>query len=428
MKRLAALLMPAFAMFLMGQTAATSCNRNTEPQQVWTSHTRWLRFPPSPSNWAATLDVPDGEAIGGTCSGPQKILCEWEFDPNAPQPFENYGPQTDARAEVENIWSRYVPANTVQCAMATTPALICEQWAPLVDAPFEDPSAMTSFDVGECSTAFPTEFFVDMLADQFQKQSDGRLEQSQGPAGEDIALWLDFVVGLKDHSSPVQLWTDYSSSPPDGRTISELIVQSWFRVDGNVSWQLDPDWLGGRPGADTLARGIQTTLYILGAPLGLFSIGNCEKDRDMAVQMRGELVATPDGGFGVRINTNQDCGPNRNGPCTWAAIDPWPARPLCNNRIKPQIESNFVNGIVTGFMSDGVARNLNKRADGQDLLPFPYPVRRVAVTPTQIHFVHLEEANDDYDAWQDMLRRNLCGLDRQVDNQEQALLYGGHAL
>ncbi len=154
---------------------------------------------------------------------------------------------------------------------------------------------------------------------------------------------------------PFVAWQDHTirnrpSSLFNGEALSEVVIESNYKVDGNIEWRFDQDWLGqGTPGA-ILSNSVQAML--LANPLTFWApifLGDCEKDQPMRVRFRGTLEASENGGVGLRVNENTNCGPNGDGPCTWAYVYPWPARPICNNHIKPKIESNFVEQLVIGM-------------------------------------------------------------------------------
>jgi hypothetical protein len=285
------------------------------------------------------------------------------------------------------------------------------------------------FDIGTCSAALPTPYFIDTFVGEFQKQADNRLTNQAPPAENDVVLWLDFTLGLKDTDKPYQAWLDWTSRTDAlsnrEHTLGEIVVEGWYRVDGDISWKLDPDWLGSSWGGAVLSSTIQTSLYALGGWTAIF-FGDCERDRDMAVQFKARFEATDEGGVGLVVNQTSLCGRYGDQPCSWASIDPWPARPICNNQVKPQIESKFIKNLVAG-MSDpltGKPRCMTCTSDGGSLLPFklangsPIPVKRVVLTPTQIYFVFLEDIlADNNGIYHELYSRGFCNADREADSK-----------
>lgn len=371
------------------------------------------------------------------CTDQKHIVCEWGIDPNAGRAFDTLPhtglTYTASEADIIEVVSR--------CAKGDTYAGVCESYRDLLADPSDNfgVTAVSSANIGECSGALPTSLFVGGLRDAFQEQSDQRLGQQTGPESEDIALWLDFTVGLKDSARPVEAYVDFeyldTTLGPIGyqeyeQFQSELVLKAHYYVDGDFGWSFDPDWLGGNVGQQFTAMSIQLGLYHFGVPW-LFFIGDCERDRPMSVQLRGKLVPSLDGGVGVEANLGNDCGPDKNLPCSWATIYPWPSRPLCNKRIKPRIEENFVANAAIGyydFEREG-PRCLTCKGDGSSSLPWvdnrpgqtledgrpkPLDIADVIVTPDLVHFVFLKSRLDDPFLYDHLKDRGLCGNDRKL--------------
>jgi hypothetical protein len=353
--------------------------------------------------------------------------------------YEIYEPRETRTAIVNN--PDFVDL-TARCGAGKTYAGICEDWLGTLGpgATVMSPKAVTMFDIGTCSASLPTAFFVDTFVSEFQKQADTRLATQSPPGENDVVLWLDFMLGLKDTDKPYQAWLDWTSytDPYSSRemTRGEIAVEGWYRVDGDISWKLDPDWLGESWGGAVLSTGIQSSLYALGGWLAIF-FGDCERDRDMAVQFKAQFAATPEGGVGLIVNQSSTCGPDGDAACTWASIDPWPARPICNNQVKPEIESKFVENIALGMTDPdtGKPRCMTCTSGGGTLLPFkfangdPIPVKRVVLTPQQIHFVFLEDLlADNNTVYHELYSMGLCNADRAINSQKVSLKAKGEFL
>lgn len=385
-------------------------------------------------------------SIDRFASGPQKVICDWQQHPNIPQAFETYKPGTGTRPGIDGPHPSAEPTNLFLCTQPTTFAGIVEDYGPHVNAVHErdwrpwTPQAYSVHDIGECSAFLPVETFVGTIREQFQRQADNRLGEQTSPDSTDIALWLDFTVELKDHAQDVLAWTDFTAHgigfeerfPPASQSASglnEVVLEAMYRVDGDMRWSFDPGWLGNSVGATFLSTAIQGTLLSTAGTLfpWLFFIGNCERDRNLRMHLRGRFRATPDGGVGLALNTSETCGPDQRQPCTWTRVQSWSVfRPVCNNRIKPKLQRRFTEGAIIGLQDEyGAPRDLTMRSDGTSLLPWEWPIVRVEMTPAEIHFIFLEECDDDPELCDELRAARVCGFDRAVSNEYRVLTIGG---
>lgn len=369
------------------------------------------------------------------CTGADKAVCEWVTDPNEPLSFEHYGPTTGYRPLIEDNPSH--ADNLVRCAKGDTYAGICDSWLGTVAyGAAWNAKAVTVADIGDCSISLPTEFFVSQILEQFQIQSDERLGEQRDPQGEDVVLWTDFVLNLRDSEEPFRAWTDYTYDE-DGLTRSEVIIEGEFWVDGDIEFAFDPDWLGSGTAGAILSTSLQLIWFTNPWLVWTVFLGNCEKDRPMAMQFRGSFEATSEGGIGLRINDSNSCGVAGNQPCSWTYVYPWPARPLCNNQVKPRIEREFTDGFVAAMThpATGEPACLTCREDGSSLLPFtfngePIKVERVVHLPNEVVLVLLQSKlvgpykhlYDEYKA------RGWCDNDRSMNSEGVVLTAGGLTL
>ena len=252
--------------------AGFTCTPATAPQVFVLQDGSSFIGPVQTDNLAHGINV--SSPIDRFCSGPQKVICAWDTHFNTPQEFEKYGTRTDGRPGIDEAEPSTTPTHLYMCGIGTTLGGLCESYGPIAGAvhnedwrPFT-PEAISIHDIGAASASLPLPFFVELMRDEFQKQSDNRLGSQTGPAGEDVALWLDFTVNLKDHEDPIQSWIDvtgfglgymprFPAILTDTTVRTEIIMQSWFRVDGDLKWSLDPDWLGTSTGDRILATSIQ---------------------------------------------------------------------------------------------------------------------------------------------------------------------------
>lgn len=430
----------AAAYLNMGQSSCGGGSTDKRPRTLMTVSSPII-FPDNTLAHTAAVPGNDGffrrNQVDELCTGQNKVLCEWTAHPNHPRAYDMYAPR-ERRTEIESYPEDV--EQTARCGSGETYAGICEDWLGTLASGSQylqpAPQALTMFDIGVCSASIPTSIFINTVMSEFQKQADARLNTQVPPGESDVVLWLDFVFGLKDTDKPYQAWLDWTSHT-DGynreMTHGEIVVEGWYRVDGDISWSLDPEWLDDSWGGTFLSSGIQTTLYALGGWAAIF-FGDCERDRDMAVQFKGRFEATDEGGVGLVINRGTTCGANGDAPCSWASIDPWPARPICNNKIKPDIESRFIDNLEAG-MTDPITREprcLTCTSDGGTLLPFqfdngdPIPVKRVVLTPSQVYFVFLEDllAENNY-VYNELYARKLCNADREADSSTKSFKLRG---
>lgn len=399
-----------------------------------------LTVPGSTENrtWFETVD----SSVDRVCIGPDKVVCDWNIHPASIRYFEQWYPGVGHRDGLDGTMTvSAAPEQIVHCSLPTTRNGTCEDYGPMIKAVHDPdwrpwtPEAYTFHDIGECSGSFPTQFFMTLLREAFQDQADDRLGAQVGPEGEDIALWLDFIVNLGDHPDPVLIWADYSAQgvyphgilgrfpgKSAGFGAGEIVLESEYKVDGDLSFDFDPTWLGDSTGSRILSIGIQTAIFTTLFPTSLIFpfLGNCDKDRDLRMHIRGQLAPSADGGVGIKLNLDDTCGPDERQRCTWVAVGNWPKiRAICNNRVKPQIESNFLNGLIVGLQDEnGLPRNLVVNENGDSLLPWrdsrgrAIPIKRVVHTPTDVHFVLLEKESDDPALYDTLEGRGLCGADR----------------
>jgi hypothetical protein len=399
-----------------------------------------VTFPEGPDAYALPIDTQESD-VEEICVNASHVVCEWENDINELRPMESHGPTTWGRDMIET--GDTVVDNLVRCATGTSLGGVCEDWLGALGnnhSQMSSDSKMVSvFDRGLCSATLPTELFTDLVLNEFKKQAEERLGTNRDPNGEDVILWTDFVVGLKKSDKPFRAWTDWRhghlagySSTADAehfRMRSEIVVEANYYVDGNLDWRIDPDRFGDTTAGAALAISLQALWYANPLTFWTVFVGNCEKDRPLRVRFRGEWAATSDGGVGLKVNTSRTCGPNNDGPCTWASVLDWPARPLCNNRVKPEIENNFVTGIAAGLTDPetGEPRCLTCRQDGGSLIPFalynedtgkfePLKVKRVVQTPAEMVFVFVDDVMDPlYPALKNL---GLCNYDRPAANSD----------
>lgn len=393
------------------------------------------------------------------CSDEQKVVCDWMYDLNAPRSFEytngTNGHNFSIGGADDNPY-KYID-NKVRCVQGKTANGICESHAGLM-APgtkLRRTAAVTVADIGECSGSMDIQEFATILADNFQKGQDFRLGTSRPPDGEDLILWSDYIVNLKPGDWPVEVFMD--TTIDENRIVHpEMVIRTSNRVDGNVEWNFDKYWMGGDPQVQddlAAARGFSRVAQGIAASIvwPFMLMGDCERDRPMTTQIRGELQALPDGsGVGLKPNTANECGPNGDWPCSWVSVLDWPARPRCNRTLKPIIEEAFLWFAYISFASDaagymgsyydparGALHCLTCTANGGSIIPFmsslgiPYPIKRVVVTGTDIHFVFAEEPNSELPSnersifYNEMKTRGMCGLDRSVGPHMSNVNKGG---
>lgn len=434
------LLMP----LLMGQSSSSCASNPTDKRpRIELSHSADLIY--TDTNTARTQRIPDiaGNEIDQICVGHDKIICEWGVHPSdVDRALDQYGPTASGRPEIDD--APLLAENFARCGTGETFVGVCEDWHDAL-GPYSasiGAEAITMFDRGQCSVSLPTQVLVDKILTLFKTQAAERLGDDQRhPEGKDVALWTDFVYGMKEGNEPFRAWTDWKvlEHPILGdkkfSTIGEVIVEGSYKVDGNLEWRFDLDRYGDSTAGAFLAGSLQTLWYANPLTFWTVFLGNCEKDRPMRVRFRGEFQATEDGGVGIKINDSDTCGPNRDGPCTWAHIYPWPARPVCNNRIKPDMEKQFVSGILAGMVNPetGKPRCLTCREDGTSELPFylkngdPIPIRRVVMGPTETTFVFIDDVGDpeQNEHYYELYDRNLCNFDRPDANTDYTVLTRG---
>ncbi|MDH3202041.1 MAG: hypothetical protein OEM15_14210 [Myxococcales bacterium] len=429
------------ALLIMG---ADDCNQETVNQTFYLQDGTAFQGPKNEDNRPIYYTV--DSSIDRFASGPQKVICDWQQHPNIPQLFETYAPGTGTRPGIDGPDPSTDPTHVFLCTQPTTFAGILEDYGPHVNAVHDPdwrpwtPQAYSVHDIGECSAFLPVQNFVGTIREQFQRQADNRLGQQTSPESMDIALWLDFTVELKDHAQDVLAWTDFTAHnigfeerfPPASQSaagLNEVVLEAMYRVDGDMQWNFDPGWLGNSAGATFLSAAIQGTLFASAGTLfpWLFLIGNCEKDRDLRMHLRGRFRASPDGGVGLVLNTSETCGPDQRQPCTWTRVQSWSIfRPVCNNRVKPDLEQRFTQGAIIGLQDEnGEPRNLTMRSDGTSLLPWQWPIIRVEMTPTDIHLIFLEECDDDPELCDELRAARVCGFDRPISNDYHVQTIGG---
>jgi len=387
---------------------------------------------------------PDPSNIDEICVGPEKIVCEWGVHPNeAVRGFEQYGPTTGYRPLIENNES--YPENLARCGTGKTYQGICEDWLTAVgpNAAHIDPEAITMFDRGICSAQMPLDFALTLLLYNFKKQANERLGNDQrDPQGQDVILWTDFVYGLEkgdESQGPFRAWADWSvvpAGPFETLTIGEVIIEGNYRVNGDLEWRFDPERYGSSTAGQILAVSLQSLWYLNPSLFWTVFLGDCDKHRPLRMQFRGELAASENGGLGIKINDSDTCGPNGDGPCTWAAIKDWPGpHPICNNRIKPQIQDNFVAGIKDGMVNRETGKPfcLSCTEDGGSILSYklkngdPIPIVRVVTDPSEVTLVFVDDLNDpdQLAVYNELFPRGMCSGHRVGANSEYAVPSAG---
>lgn len=397
------------------------------------------------------------DRLTDVCTDENKVVCEWDADPNNPRVFEstngvNGHAWNGSPTDVEN---------RARCVQPRTAAGICEDHLALVGGQSWNVSAVSVFDIGECSSSMPTKEFAALIAEEWRKGNEDRLGTGDPPNSDDITLWSDLTVGLKNGDFPPEVFFDWTIGPtmllPRGATSSELVARVAYRVDGNMDWSFQRSWLNeddyfGNPLDSRFWEGFSLAVQglIRFNPVTFWLpivLGNCEKDRPAVVQIRGAFEATTEGvgGVGVDVNSNNNCGPFWNWPCSWSSVLDWPARPYCNNHIKGRIENWLLSGAYVQFGEqpadvrddDGYLLEVEEcftcTPEGS-ILPFRYsrgylPILEVVQTPTRVHFVHFKEAPphpDDLE-YSDGLAGSFERLAAQlVWEQYVELKFGGH--
>ena len=413
------------ALLLVGTTflVGPSCNRDA--RENYSKVKLENAFDPT---WRRNAErgghvLPDGrrDRITDICTDHQKIVCDWIEDPNVPRAFEYANGTNGVNYDINGPMEL---ENAVRCVQGQTANGICEPHEVVAGESAGVIRAVEVADIGECSTSIDLRLFTQGIAENFQKQAADRLGEQRPPETEDVALWLDFVSNLKQGDWPVQAFVDTTISEYD-LAKTEFVMRASYRVDGGIEWNLEPTWLGEKPGAQGVASVLQVVL--LGIAFPFLDIGDCEKDRPMVVQLRGAFHPTPDGhGIGIKLNESSTCGPWNTWPCTWVSVLDWPARPLCNNRIKPRIESGFLDGVRAGFSAPGgQVACLTCKAGGGSALPIAYgsngellPIARVEAIGGTLHLIHFENPERGNPAYEWLKDRNRCGLDRSYGPKE----------
>ena len=234
-----------------------------------------------------------------------------------------------------------------------------EPVGPLIGAPDNDPDwrpfAFTHcrvFDLGYASVSLPTEILYRATLENFAEQLAGRYGEQNSPAGEDIIGPYDFVTGIRPHElepwvfydhSPTNLfdgWRDLEPDLPfllyppntDYEVPGKIHIRFRVYANGEMQWHTDPNWIGGGnvPVLSNIITGSMTAaLGILFWPSFLF--GDCGKDRNLLVNLRGRFEAARSRNRAVVIGIYFEPKNGLTGG-TWAALQPWSARPICNNR------------------------------------------------------------------------------------------------
>jgi hypothetical protein len=368
------------------------------------------------------------------CTDENKVVCEWDADPNNTRVFEstngvNGHAWNGSPTDVEN---------RARCVQPRTAAGICEDHLALVGGQSFNVAAVSVFDIGECSSSMPIKQFAALLTEEWRKANQERLGTGDPPNSDDVLLWSDVTIDLKNGDFPPEMFFDWAIGPtallPTGETSSEMILRNAYRVDGDLNWSFDGNWKTepdhtvledsfGRGNPDGIPVGL--SLMIQGVvrfnPITFWLplvLGNCEKDRPAVVQMRGSFEATDPytkdwyvediGGIGVKVNSTSTCGPFGNWPCSWSSVLDWPARPWCNNHMVGRIQNFLLSGAYAQFGEQPpdvfdesgnvvVASECLTCTPQGSILPFRdlagnlLPIRDVVITPTRAHFVHLTE-------------------------------------
>jgi len=427
------------------------------------------------------------------CTDENKVVCEWDADPNNLRLFES------TNGVNGHAWngSPIDVENRVRCVQPRTAAGICEDHLALVGGQSWDVAAVSVFDIGECSSSIPIKEFAHILTEQLRKGSEERLGTGDPPGSDDITLWSDLTVGLKNGDFPPEMFFDWTipyfghfakpGEQVDNELVAEMVQRTAWRVDGDMDWNFQRSWLNeddyfGNPTDSRFWEGFSLAVQglIRFNPVTFWLplvLGNCERDRPAVVQMRGSFEATDPyykdwyvedlGGIGVDVNSESNCGPYGNWPCSWSTVLAWPARPYCNNHIRGRIESWLLSGsyVQFGEQPEGVRDDDGRLLSVEEcltctprgsILPFQayngkqLPIRDVVLTPTRAHFVHVTEipidptgrvyANSiagavlrelekaDWDEYAELKAQNKCGRDRAIPAESVSLRKRGEHL
>ncbi|MEM7138500.1 MAG: hypothetical protein AAF500_18110 [Myxococcota bacterium] len=447
MKWISWVLVPFCALLVMG---ADVCEPTTSTQAIYTrgSATRKIETPKTRDNRGFAFSLKPGEEVDRIKLGPHKILCLYSEPPNAPKLFE-HEPTHKHIVGLDDVPVTTEPFQLVACTNGTTFPSVIEDLGPRIGAasgnafrPFPARYGRVE-DIGECSGWIQTDFILAGLKNGYDAQLEGRYGPQRSPQGTDFVGPYDFVTGLHPPSPDVGPWVFYDYNPTnlgDGwidaqglpwggpyppnthyGALGEIALRFRVRMNGDVDWRPDPDWIGdgSSPGLSRFVSGsLNAALGITFWPI--FFFGDCDKKRHMLVTMRGPLEAASDGGLGIRFYPE---------PYSWAGLQEWTARRICNKEIKPIIQSQMVdNAIAATQTPTGEVISQTSSEDGtSSRLPFfrndlqtPIPAKRFVVTERFIHAVFCETQSDcPSDLYQELKARGSCGLGRDLYDPDE---------
>lgn len=377
-----------------------------------------------------------GDRLTDVCTDENKVVCEWDADPNNLRVFES------TNGVNGHAWngSRTAIENRARCVQPRTAAGICEDHLALVGGGAQswNVSAVSVHNIGLCSSSMPANEFAALLTEEWRKGTEDRLGGQTPPNAGDVFLWSDVTIDLKTGDFPPEMFFDWTvpiflPGQRDASMEAESVLRTGWRVDGDLDFSFDRDWhvrewpegtygdqLFGNDNQGTTERvSVMLQALVRFNPITFWLplvLGNCEKDRPAVVQLRGSFEGTDSdpsdresGGVGLRVNSKNNCGPNGNWPCSWSSVLDWPARPWCNNHMVGRIQDFLLASSYAQFgeQPPSVTDPNGNRPEIEDcftcteagsiLPPFHdrlgnrLPIRDVVLTPTRVHFVHVTE-------------------------------------